>query len=119
MVPMDFLGPKSQAAIAIAGIFLSLSFLNAHLIGLHVKEYFITICIPIMQYCHCNRHLLLEITPTLVLSPYILWSGPIFTLYRPYIFTVLALYRALYFDFQLAGRHVLYIGRRCSFAFPS
>ena len=38
MAPMDFLALKSQAAIGIAASFLSFSFLNAHLIGLHAKE---------------------------------------------------------------------------------
>ena len=43
MVPKDLLTPKSQASIVIAGSFSSLSFLNAHLVGLHTKEYFWTV----------------------------------------------------------------------------
>ena len=40
----------------------------------------------------------------LFLSPCIFWSGPMFALFRPYIFSVLALYHTLYFDMiRLAG----------------
>ena len=42
-LPMGLLATKSQASITIARSFSSLSFLNAHLVGLSAKEYFRTI----------------------------------------------------------------------------
>ena len=94
--------------------FSSFSFPNAPLVGLHGKEYFraIHIKLPIsitQNVCHCNGQALLEMTPiTLFLS------DSLYFLVRPYIgpiSSVLALYRALYFDLiWLAGLIHLNVG---------
>ena len=73
---------KAQASIVIAWSFSSLSFLNAYLVGLQAKAFFRSIYIPISHnLTHYNGQLLLKSCQMLILSTYILWSGPILVLY--------------------------------------
>ena len=81
----DLLDPKSKASFAISKVF-RLSFLDAHMVVSHAKEYFMTIIIPITQnMSDCNGQPPLEITPNAVSeSLYFMFGSyisPIFSLH--------------------------------------
>ena len=79
MLIIGLLATKSQAPIAIARRFLSLSFLNARSVCLHAKEYYIfrTIYITITQnVSHYNEQPLLEIMPNAISESLYFGVGP-------------------------------------------
>ena len=83
---MGLLATKSQASIVISRKFSSLSFLNAHFVGLNAKGYFRIIHTPITQNVnHCNGLPQLEIMPNVS-------SETLYFVVRPYICPISALY---------------------------
>ena len=105
MAAMGMLTLISQASVAIARSFSSLSYLNAHLVGLHVKEY----CRALynsditLNISHSNGKPLLEIvTNTFSESLYfVVWPDINLPYINPNIFTLLHLYRIQYLDFSI------------------